>query len=66
MKLLPDWLELDLQDAPNVDLPTPVLTAEARDRFLTEMHEEAVRTGAYGWPDSPLRQPFPGMFELLD
>ena len=44
MKMLPDWLELDLQDAPNVDLPTPVLTAEARDRFLTEMHEEAVRT----------------------
>ena len=66
MNALPDWLELDLPEAPHVDFPAPILTIEERDRFLTAMHEEAVRTGAYGWPDSPQRQPFSGMFELLD
>ena len=66
MKPLPDWLELEIPEAPNLNLPPPVLGSEELDRFLTAMHEEAVRTGAYAWPDSPLRQPFPEMFVLVD
>jgi len=66
MNKLPDWLDLDLPSAPNLNLPSPVLSDEERDIFLTAMHEEAVRTGAYGWPDSPLRQPFSGVFEFIE
>lgn len=66
MKKLPEWLDLNLPAAPNVDLPPLVLTPDARDRFLMEMHEEAVRTGVYGWPDSSLRQPCREKFVLLD
>lgn len=66
MKKLPDWLDLNLPDAPGVDLPPPVLTVEERDLFLTQMHEENVRTGAYRRPLTSLNQPFSGMFVLLD
>ena len=66
MNKLPEWLDLNLPSAPNLDLPSPILSDKERDAFLTAMHEEAVRTGAYGWPDSPLRQPFPGKFVIID